>query len=139
MTKKIFTLICIATVLLQSCQEKEPVDAIGNIEGSVYDIETTEAISGVVVRIYDPNSSFQISGGDSVVYLWEIYYYGYPFKQSRRTGNDGKFAFKDLTPGRYYLLFSKSGYNDHFQEVGLVAGQTVSSDVTLTPNPFDGT
>jgi hypothetical protein len=84
----------------------------------VTDFETTQAISGVMVDIVaNANTTFA--------------------KQSRQTGNDGKFAFKDLEAGNYKLSFSRSGYLENNQDVNILAGQTASSDVRLTPaSPF---
>ncbi|MDR1226064.1 MAG: leucine-rich repeat protein [Prevotellaceae bacterium] len=110
---------CVALLcaLPQSCADNEPIGIIGNIEGTVTDYETTQAIPGVMVDIV-ANASTTFA------------------KQSRQTGNDGKFAFKDLEAGNYKLSFSRSGYLENNQDVNLIAGQTVSSDVRLTPVSF---
>jgi hypothetical protein len=88
--------------------------AKGNIEGTVTDFVTRQAISGVMVDI--------VSNGNTAF-----------VKQSRQTGNDGKFSFKDIRVGDYKLSFSCSGYAENNQDVRVSANQTVSSDITLTP------
>jgi hypothetical protein len=112
-------LVCLATGALQpSCTPEDPMLVTGNMEGTVTDYETTQAIAGVMVDIV-ANASTTFA------------------KQSRQTGNDGKFAFKDLEAGNYKLSFKRSGYQENNQDVTLVAGQTVSSDILLTPaSPF---
>ncbi|MDR0507363.1 MAG: carboxypeptidase regulatory-like domain-containing protein [Dysgonamonadaceae bacterium] len=101
---------------LQSCEEK-PIEVKGNIEGTVTDAETANAISGVNVTIVS-NSSTTFA------------------EQSKQTGSDGKFSFKDLEAGSYKLSFSKNGYEDNSKNISLTAGQTSSGDVSLKPvNP----
>ena len=98
-----------------SCQENKPLEVTGYIEGTVTDFDTREAISGVMVDIVsNSNTTF--------------------VKQSRQTGADGKFSFKDLEEGNYKLSFSRSGYNSNNIDVKVAAGQTVSSDISLQPN-----
>jgi hypothetical protein len=110
--------IGMALLCLPSCAGDDPINVTGNIEGTVTDYESTQAISGVMVDIVaNANTTFA--------------------KQSRQTGNDGKFAFKDLEAGSYKLSFSRSGYLENNQDVNILAGQTVSSDVRLSPaSPF---
>lgn len=115
MKQLFFLLLC--TALLGGCQEPEVLQVTGYIEGTVTDYETTQSIAGVMVDMVS-NSSTTFA------------------KQSRQTGNDGKFAFKDLEAGSYKLSFSRSGYLENSKDVTIIAGQTVSSDVALTPFPF---
>ncbi|MDR1023036.1 MAG: leucine-rich repeat protein [Prevotellaceae bacterium] len=118
MKRRIYLLIVAAAGIVCGCQEKDALQVTGNIEGTVTDYETTQAIPGVMVDIV-------ANAGTTFA------------KQSRQTGNDGKFAFKDLEAGNYKLSFSRSGYSENNQDVNLIAGQTVSSDVRLTPaSPF---
>jgi 5-hydroxyisourate hydrolase-like protein (transthyretin family) len=100
--------------MMQSCQEKDPVSVQGNIEGTVLDSETGQAVSGVNVNIVS-NSSTTFA------------------EQSKTTGSDGKFSFKDLEAGSYKLTFRKTGYTDNSKNITLAAGQTSSSDVSLVP------
>jgi hypothetical protein len=99
---------------VQGCKEEEPITVTGYIEGTITDWETTQAVPGVMVDIVS-NSSTTFA------------------KQSRQTGDDGKFAFKDLEAGNYKLSFARSGYKENSKDVNVVAGQVVSCDVTLAP------
>jgi hypothetical protein len=99
---------------VQSCKEKDPLLVTGNIEGTVTDNETNQALSGAHVSIVS-NSSTTFA------------------EQSKTTGSDGKFSFKDLEAGSFKLNFSKEGYEDNSKNITLAAGQTSSSDVPLKP------
>ncbi|MDR2810780.1 MAG: carboxypeptidase regulatory-like domain-containing protein [Tannerellaceae bacterium] len=107
-------LVCLWMLSSISCEEKDPLVVQGNIEGMVVDAETDQAIPGVNVTIV-ANSSTTFA------------------EQSKLTGSDGKFSFKDLEAGNYKLTFSKDGYEDNSKNINLSAGQTSSSDVSLTP------
>ncbi|MDR1682053.1 MAG: carboxypeptidase regulatory-like domain-containing protein [Candidatus Symbiothrix sp.] len=120
MKKTIFSIITAAiffagTVFFHSCEEEKPLVVTGNIEGTVSDFETTIAIPAVVVDIVSNSSTTFI-------------------QQSRQTGNDGKFSFKDIEAGNYKLSFSRSGYNTNSINVNVAAGSTASADVTLSPS-----
>lgn len=52
---------------------------------------------------------------------------------SRTTGSDGTFEMTDLEPGQYTLQAQKSGYKTNTKTVRIVAGQTASGDMVLTP------
>ena len=106
--------VAASLLTMQACTEKTPANERGNIEGTVLDSETDQAISGVNVNLVS-NSNTDFS------------------EQSKTTGSDGKFSFKDLEAGSYKLNFRKSGYADNGKNVTLGAGQTGSSDVSLTP------
>jgi hypothetical protein len=107
-------LACLWMLSYTSCKEKDPLVVQGNIEGTAVDAETSQAIPGVNVTIVaNSNTTFA--------------------EQSKITGDNGKFSFKDLEAGSYKLSFSKDGYEDNSKNVNLTAGQTSSSDVTLTP------
>ena len=106
--------VATSLIMIQACQEKDPVNVQGNIEGTVLDAETNQAVSGVNVNIVS-NSSTTFA------------------EQSKTTGSDGKFSFKDLEAGNYKLTFRKTGYTDNSKNIALSAGQTSSSDVSLSP------
>ena len=117
--KKIFftfcsTLLFLSMFCFQSCDEEKPLVVTGNIEGTVINLETQENLSGANVVIAS-NSATTFT------------------EQSKTTGSDGKFSFKDLEAGSYKLTFSKDGYEDNSKNINLIAGQTSSSDVSLKP------
>jgi hypothetical protein len=99
---------------MSSCKDENPLIVQGNIEGTVSDSETGQEVSGVNVSIVS-NSSTTFA------------------EQSKLTGSDGKFSFKDLEAGNYKLTFSKEGYESNSKNIALAAGQTSSSDVSLKP------
>jgi hypothetical protein len=99
---------------ISSCTEKDPLAVQGNIEGTVADVETSQSISGVSVTIVANSSTTFV-------------------EQSKITGTDGKFSFKNIEAGSYKLSFSKEGYEDNSKNINLTAGQTSSSDVMLKP------
>jgi hypothetical protein len=107
-------LLCLWMLSYTSCKEKDPLVVQGNIEGTVTDAETSQAVPSVNVNIVaNSNTTFA--------------------EQSKQTGSDGKFSFKDIEAGSYKLSFSKNGYEDNSKNINLSAGQTSSGDVTLTP------
>jgi len=95
-----------------SCQENKPLEVTGNIEGNVVDAETQDNLSGVNVTIVS-NSSTTFA------------------EQSKLTGSDGKFSFKDLEAGNFKLTFMKDGYETNSKNIALAAGQTSSGDISL--------
>ena len=98
--------------LLLSCEEEKPLQVQGTIEGTVVDTETGQAVQGVGVTIV-ANSLTTFS------------------EQSKITGSDGKFSFKNLEAGSYKLSFAKEGYEDNSKNINLSPGQISSSDVAL--------
>jgi hypothetical protein len=119
--KKVYFIgtIFFATFIVQACKDKESLDVIGNITGTVKDFNTNKGLSGVMVDIVsNAKTSF--------------------VKQSIETDNDGGYGFNDIEAGNYKASFSRSGYVDNSQDVNVLAGQTVSCDATLQTDPdFD--
>jgi hypothetical protein len=101
-------------VFLFSCKEDDPLVVTGNIEGTVSDIETSQAINGV-------NINLATNGTSTFV------------EQSKTTGADGKFSFTDIEAGSYKLSFKKDGFEDNSKNITLQAGQTSSSDIGMKP------
>ncbi|MDR1584288.1 MAG: carboxypeptidase-like regulatory domain-containing protein [Prevotellaceae bacterium] len=99
---------------ISSCDDKDSLAVQGNIEGTVTDYKTGQAVSGVMVDIVSNNSTTFI-------------------KQTRQTGNNGKFSFKNIEAGDYKLSFSRSGYSENNQDVRVFADQTVPCDIALRP------
>lgn len=107
-------LVFFVIFIVFSCATEDPIVVTGNIEGTVNNIENNQAIQGVNVHLTtNGNSTF--------------------IEQSKATGSDGKFSFKDLEVGSYKLSFQKDGYEDNNKNITLLAGQTSSSDIGLTP------
>ena len=113
----ILSIITIAYLVLfavYSCDEKDPIVVTGNIEGTISDNQTNSFLGGVNISL--------VSNGNSTF-----------IEQSKTTGADGKFSFKDIEAGSYKLSFKKEGYEDNSKNISLQAGQTSSSDIELAP------
>jgi hypothetical protein len=115
--KKIYLiLICCANPAFFSCQEEKPVTVTGNVEGTVTDFKTHQMLSDAVVEIIsNANTTF--------------------ITQSRQTDDNGHFNFTDIEEGNYKLSVTKSGYIANSQDVKVIAGQTISSDIALMTDP----
>ena len=110
---KIVAALSIAGCLgMTSCDDGKDKPLPGNIEGTVSSYETGQAIRDVMVDIVSNSATTFI-------------------KQSRKTGSDGKFSFKNVEAGDYKLSFSRDGYLEDNKDVHVGAGQTVSSDIAL--------
>ena len=103
-----FLSVLFAVVLWQSC-EKEVLP--GSIYGVVTDKATGEPIKSAGVEL-NP-------GGLKTV-----------------TGSEGQFEFVDLTPGKYNLIITKTGYVDFASStIEVKEGQTAKSDVQIEKLP----
>ena len=88
-------LAIVGLLVIFSCEKDDPLVITGNIEGTINDIETNNVIQGTNVNLTtNGNSTF--------------------IEQSKTTGSDGKFSFKDLEAGSYKLSFKKEGYEVHY-------------------------
>lgn len=56
-------------------------------------------------------------------------------RESTETAADGSFAFSDVTPGTYTLVFEADGFLSTEQEVNVPTGDVTSMDVILTEEP----
>ena len=103
-----FLSVLFAVVLWQSC-EKEV------LPGSIYGVVTDKAIG-------EPIKSAGVElnpGGLKTV-----------------TGSEGQFEFVDLTPGKYNLIITKTGYVDFASStIEVKEGQTAKSDVQMEKLP----
>lgn len=109
-----FFLAILGLSIIFSCEKEDPLVITGNIEGTINDIETNSVIQGA-------NVSLTTNGNSTFI------------EQSKTTGSDGKFSFKDLEAGSYKLSFKKEGYEDNSKNITLLAGQTSSSDIGMKP------
>jgi protocatechuate 3,4-dioxygenase beta subunit len=87
---------------------------VGNLVGQVIDATTKRPVAGAMVSIS---------------------------KQQRiQTDQAGKFAFANLSPGRYQLTISKPGYASIQDRISIESGKTVHANLTLQPKatePFE--
>lgn len=96
--------VALSTVFYQCA--KDPVDLTGSISGTITDSETKEPIKGAVVVIS--------TGGDT-----------------KTTGSDGKFEYKDLDATTYSIDVSCSDYESDTKETSVVAGKAAQLDFAL--------
>jgi hypothetical protein len=87
--------------------------------GTVYDADTKEALSGVMVRCYEY--------ADEGVAM--------PVNRQVETGTNGKFSFI-LPPGSYMLRFEKEGYPEKTADFAAGSGETDEKDVYLYSNAY---
>ena len=79
---------------------------IGDLVGQVTDANTRHPVAGAMVSIS---------------------------KQQTQTDQTGKFAFANLSPGRYQLTISKPGYSPIQGSISIEAGKTAHANLTLEP------
>lgn len=109
MKKLSLSLICIicAFILAIVGCTKEPEILLGSITGIVTDASNgSNPLQGVSVQLTN-------------------------LGLSTNTGSDGKYSFKDLEPGSYSILFSKSGYINNTRSTTVIAGIDATCDTQL--------
>lgn len=99
--------VCASLFLLASCV-KDTTPETGSIQGIITNESTNEPIQGV-------NISLSPTGLSAV------------------TGSDGRYEFKNLTPGQYTVQGVKTGYESNTKNITVVAGNVSSGDMTLKP------
>jgi len=92
-----------------SCKPQE-ILLHGDITGIVTDAETSQPIQGASAKLISTN-------------------------ESTRTGNDGSFLFKNLTPGQYVIKASKLGYDSITQNMEVISAETNHVDFSLNGIP----
>ena len=101
----------IACVAFTGCTSDE-VSSFGDVYGIISDTK-----SGSPIR----NAEITISPGNSTTV----------------SGSDGHFEFKSLEAGQYKISVTADGYSSNSRQVTIVAGQSVSCDIHLTPQNND--
>lgn len=104
--KKILLLI-VSVVLLAACSKDEAV-MTGVIYGKITNSVNNEPLQGVTVTVSP--------GGISLI-----------------TGDDGSFEYQNMQPGQYKLQAQKLDFQSNYKQISVVAGQTASGDLRLTP------
>jgi hypothetical protein len=100
------TLGLVLTLLLIGLTPSALAQAVGTLTGRVTDANTRAFLAGVEVRVAD---------------------------SSLRTSTDasGQFAFRNLAPGEYNVIFSYLGYGSVTQSVAVAAGETARLDINM--------
>ncbi len=101
----------IACAAFTGCTSDE-VSSFGDVYGIISDTK-----SGSPIR----NAEITISPGNSTTV----------------SGSDGHFEFKSLEAGQYKISVTADGYSSNSRQVTIVAGQSVSCDIHLTPQNND--
>ena len=111
MRKFLFGLfLCLGVVLTSCTTDETPI--FGDVYGIISDTK-----SGSPIR----NAEITISPGNSTTV----------------SGSDGHFEFKSLEAGQYKISVTADGYSSNSRQVTIVAGQSVSCDIHLTPQNND--
>ncbi|MBI9066091.1 MAG: carboxypeptidase regulatory-like domain-containing protein [Salinivirgaceae bacterium] len=97
-----------------TCQEDDPLIVTGNIEGAVKNNESNESLSDVKVTLQSTGQT--TSSGQSIL-----------------TGTSGNYTYKDIEAGAYSLIFEKNGFESNNINLTVIAGKSVSGDVSLIP------
>ena len=107
-------------LFVSGCSKDEPVQpqavTTGTLRGTVTDVETASAISGVRILLFDANTNAPLV--------------------SFASGNDGSFGL-EIDPGTYFLKFSKQGYEELPPKdisplpLGILAGQVTDYSVQM--------
>ncbi len=100
-------LICLIMLPLLTACNKEEFDSFGTIYGIVSDSSTGNPLGNATV-ILSP-------GGET-----------------KTTGNDGYFEFKDVTPRQYTVSVQKVGYLSNRKSITAIVGESVETNISLT-------
>jgi hypothetical protein len=109
--KSIKPIIVIGILLgfsLFSCDPPTEAETTGVIEGIIYDASSSEPLSGVTLTT-EPTTSSKI------------------------TDSNGSFKIEGVEPGDYSLQAAKTGFVTNSTTVHVVADETASADMQLTP------
>ena len=104
----VFILSILISILFVNCEEPTKVETTGKISGTVSDSSTSQKLSNVTITS-DPVTS------------------------SKSTDSQGSFLIEGVEPGTYSVKAAKEGYSDNTVMVNVVAGETASADIQLTP------
>lgn len=105
--KKVF-LFAILALMFAGCTEEE-YSLVGSIHGVVSDVVTGEPIKNVSLTLS-------------------------PSGKSATTGSDGVYEFVNLEAGQYKIQARHNEYKTDTKTVTVLAGETVSGDILMTPN-----
>jgi uncharacterized protein (TIGR02145 family) len=105
--------LIISAVSLSSCTSMEPVILHGDISGSVTDAETSYPVQGALIELIQEDIT----------------------DDSTRTGNDGSYLLKNITPGDYEIQASKFAYATGSKNIKVVETRTREIDLSLSGIP----
>lgn len=100
--------IVILALVNYSCEPPTEAETTGDIQGVIYDATNTQPLSGATITT-EPTTSSKI------------------------TDTNGSFLIEGIEPGDYSLQVSKTGYQTNTTTVKVIAGETASADLQLSP------
>lgn len=100
--------ILCATFIVTACEPPTTAPTTGDISGTILDASSSQPISGATITT-DPITS------------------------SKTTDSEGAFTIEGVEPGTYTVQASKTSYHTNTTIVSIVAGETASADIQLTP------
>ncbi len=112
----LFFALVISAVYLSSCISMEPVILHGDISGSVIDAETSDPVQGALIELRQEDIT----------------------ADSTRTGNDGSYLLKNITPGDYEIQVSKFAYGPSLKNIKVDEAKTEEVNFTLSGVPIPG-
>lgn len=112
----LFFALVISAGYMSSCISLEPVILHGDISGNVTDAETSEPVQGALIELRQEDIT----------------------ADSTRTGNDGSYLLKNITPGDYEIQASKFAYGISSKKVKVDEATTGQANFTLSGIPIQG-
>jgi len=100
--------IIILSIFNFSCEPPTEAETTGNIQGVIYDASSSQPLGGATITT-DPTTSSKI------------------------TDTNGSFLIEGIEPGDYSLQVTKIGYQTNTTTVKVIAGETASADLQLSP------
>jgi len=91
-----------------SCDPPTEAETTGSIEGIIYDASTSQPLAGVTITTE-------------------------PITSSKITVTNGSFLIEGVEPETYTLQAVKTGFNTNSTTVNVVAGETTTADLQLSP------
>jgi len=108
---KIITLLVtfavLTTILFTTCDKPVP-ETTGHISGTITEEGTNEPVEGVEVLLS-------------------------PGGITKKTGGNGAYSFDEQVPQKYAVTASKEGYITEPKEITVIIGETVTLNISLTP------
>jgi len=109
--KRLMTIASFALLMaltITSCDPPTEAETTGSIEGIIYDASTSQQLSGVTITTE-------------------------PITSSKITDTNGSFLIEGVEPETYTLQATKTGFNTNSTTINVIAGETTTADLQLTP------
>ena len=100
--------VIILALVNYSCEPPTEAETTGDIQGVIYDASNSQPLSGATITTE-------------------------PITSSKITDTNGSFLIEGIEPGDYSLQVTKTGYQTNTTTVKVIAGETASADLQLSP------